>query len=107
MVVAAKRWIGRKGTEMTKRRSQKSSERARYYSLLLMCWLGLVFTNQGAMAQADQGAITGVGQDGSGAIVQRTPVRGRKVSTGLVLQGTATDRGGHGFYPLKIRTANG
>ncbi|MBB5065836.1 carboxypeptidase regulatory-like domain-containing protein [Granulicella mallensis] len=87
---------------MTEKKSQKSSARARYYSLLLIFLLALTFTGQRAMAQVDQGAITGVVQDGTGAIVPAAKVVVRNIDTGLVLEGTSNGSGVYVFSPLKI-----
>ena len=94
--------IRREGTEMTNSRSNKSCERGKYYSLLLLYLLGVVFANRCAMAQVDQGAITGVVQDGSGAIVQGAQVTVTNVDTGLVLRGSTNESGVYVFSPLKI-----
>ena len=61
MFVRAKieRSIGKRGTEMTKRKSHEIVEEPRIYLLLFMCVLGMMSTNQVASAQVDQGAITG------------------------------------------------
>jgi hypothetical protein len=87
---------------MTGKKSQKSSARARYYSLLLIFLLALTFTGQRALAQVDQGAITGVVQDGTGAIVPAAKVVVRNIDTGLVLEGTSNGSGVYVFSPLKI-----
>lgn len=103
MFVRAKieRSIGKRGTEMTKRKSQNFG-RARIYLLLLMCMLGLMSTNQVASAQVDQGAITGTVQDSTGATVPAAKVTVKNIDTGLVLEGTSNGSGVYVFSPLKI-----
>ncbi|MCU1322490.1 MAG: putative Oar protein [Acidobacteriaceae bacterium] len=55
-----------------------------------------------AFAQADQGAITGLIQDQTGAVIANADVKLTNVDTGLTLQ-TQTDSGGnYVFSPIKI-----
>ena len=54
------------------------------------------------MAQVDQGTITGVVEDGSGAVVPNAQVTVTNTDTGLVLQGTTNGSGFYVFSPLKI-----
>src|SRR5260370_8936729 len=54
------------------------------------------------MGQVDQGAITGIVQDSSGAIVPNAGVTVTNIDTGLVLQGTTNGSGVYVFSPLKI-----
>ncbi len=88
MSAEIERLIDKRGTEMTKRKSQTCG-RARYYLLLLMCVLGVMVTNQGAIAQVDQGTITGTVQDSTGAIIPAAKVTVKNIDTGLVLEGTS------------------
>jgi hypothetical protein len=55
-----------------------------------------------ATAQVDQGAITGLVQDGTGAVVSGAQLTLKNIDTGLVLQGTANGSGVYVFSPLKI-----
>jgi hypothetical protein len=81
---------------------KKNFDRIKCYSLLLTCLLALLLTSQGAMAQVDQGAITGVVEDSTGAIVPGAQVTVTNTDTGLVLQGTTNASGVYVFSPLKI-----
>lgn len=87
---------------MTKSRFIRGYEGARFYSLFFAFLLGLWMITQSAVAQVDQGAITGVVQDSSGAIVPGAAVTVTNVDTGLVLQGTSNGSGFYVFSPLKI-----
>jgi hypothetical protein len=87
---------------MTKDRSQKSCGWFRYYALVVMCVFGILCSRPGAMAQVDQGAITGVVQDGTGALVSNAQVTVTNIDTGLVLQGSTNGSGVYVFSPLKI-----
>src|SRR5580698_4575147 len=53
-------------------------------------------------AQTDQGAITGVVQDTSGAIIPNAQISAVNADTGLVLQGKSNATGRFVFSPLKI-----
>jgi hypothetical protein len=87
---------------MTKKNAQNNCGRARYYSLLLICMTSLMFTNQAARAQVDQGAITGIVQDSTGAIVAAAKVSVKNIDTGLILEGISNGSGVYVFSPLKI-----
>src|SRR5258708_32306453 len=102
MGMGTMRWTSRKGTEMTYRRLQKSCERSKCYAQLLTLLFGVLFAVQVAMAQVDQGAITGVVQDSSGAVVPNAQVTVKNTDTGLELQGTTNGSGFYVFSPLKI-----
>jgi hypothetical protein len=67
-----------------------------------MCLLGMIFNSQVAAAQVDQGAITGLVQDSTGAVVSNAQVTVTNIDTGLVLQGTTNGSGVYVFSPLKI-----
>src|ERR1700722_18998887 len=96
------RWTNRKGTEMTNRRLQKSFERAKCYVQLLTLLFGAILASNVAMAQVDQGTITGLVHDGSGAVVPNAEVTVRNIDTGLVLKGATNGSGIYVFSPLKI-----
>jgi len=53
-------------------------------------------------AQTDQGAITGIVQDTSGAVIPNAQISVTDVDTGLVLQGKTNAGGVFVFSPLKI-----
>ncbi len=78
-----------------------------------MLLLGVVLGGHLAMAQVDQGTITGVVQDGTGAVVPNASVKVTNIDTGLVLEGSTNGSGFYVFSPLKIgnytvsATANG
>ncbi|WP_255462600.1 TonB-dependent receptor [Granulicella sp. WH15] len=92
----------RKGSEMAKSRLKQSYERVRYYSLLFACFFGILLGDKGALAQVDQGAITGVVQDSTGAVVPEAKVTVTNIDTGLVLEGSSNNSGIYVFSPLKI-----
>jgi len=70
--------------------------------LLLICLIGIFVANKPGMAQVDQGAITGIVQDPSGAIVPGASVTVKSVDTGLVLNGSTNASGVYVFSPVKI-----
>src|SRR5258708_4359525 len=102
MGMGTMRWTSGKDTEMTYRRLQKSCERSKCYAQLLTLLFGVLFAVQVAMAQVDQGAITGVVEDTSGAVVPNAQVTVKNTDTGLELQGTTNGSGFYVFSPLKI-----
>jgi Carboxypeptidase regulatory-like domain/TonB-dependent Receptor Plug Domain len=59
-------------------------------------------SGQDGMAQVDQGAITGVVQDGTGAVVSNAQVTVTNIDTGLVLRGATNGSGVYVFSPMKI-----
>src|SRR5258708_38367471 len=62
----------------------------------------LLLTLPYSSAQTDQGAITGVVQDSTGAVIANAQVTSTNVDTGLVLRTTANSSGVFVFSPLKI-----
>lgn len=70
-----------------------------WISLLLCLFL---FCGRKANAQMDQGTITGVVQDASGAVVPGAQVTLTDTDTGLVLQKQADGSGIYEFSPIKI-----
>ena len=71
-------------------------------ALLLLCLAGLLPT--GALAQADQGTITGTITDPTGAIIPSATVTLTDTDTGLVLTGPTNKSGVYVFSPIKIGT---
>jgi hypothetical protein len=102
MIVKRMSLTEREGTKMTKIILKKHCGWTAGWSLLLLCLTGLMLTSQRAIGQVDQGAITGVVQDGTGATVAGAQVTVTNVDTGLVLQGTSNASGVYVFSPLKI-----
>src|SRR5882757_5177404 len=102
MGMRAMKWTSGKGTQMTNQKLQKSCERSKCYAQSLTLLFAVLFAVQVAMAQVDQGAITGVVQDSSGAVVPNAQVTVTNIDTGLVLQGTTNGSGFYVFSPLKI-----
>src|ERR1700760_3067482 len=62
----------------------------------------LLLTSPYSSAQTDQGAITGVVQDSTGAVIPNVEVTATNVDTGLVLQIKSNKSGIFVFSPLKI-----
>ncbi len=68
----------------------------------LIC-LGLFqLTSQLAFGQIDQGSITGVIQDSSGAVVPNATITLTNTDNGLVLQTHSDASGGYTFSPVRI-----
>jgi len=67
--------------------------------LLCLCLLLLVSS---AAAQVDQGAVTGVVTDDTGAVVPKATVTLTDVDTGLVFTGRTNESGLYTFAPVKI-----
>ncbi len=65
---------------------------------LLVC---TIFANR-ALAQADQGAITGLVQDPTGAVVSNAQVTLTNVDNGLTLKSQTDGSGNYVFSPVKI-----
>jgi hypothetical protein len=78
----------------------KSEDRVRYF-LTTGLALFLLFATA-AWGQVDQGAITGVITDNTGALVPGAHVTLTQVDTGLVLQQDANGSGAYVFSPVKI-----
>lgn len=74
--------------------------------LLRILWLAgfvLIFLNvPGAFGQVDQGSITGVVQDPSGAVVPGAEVTLTNIDTGFVLKAQTGGTGSYAFSPVKI-----
>ena len=82
---------------------QTSSTRTRKfaYTLSLMLCL-LVFSAQHLFGQVDEGAITGVIQDPTGAVIPGAVVTLVNTDQGLSLQAKAGDNGSFTFSPVRI-----
>ena len=74
----------------------------RLSTLLLTLTLIIGFTGSRAFAQADQGAITGLVQDPTGAVVSGAHVTLTATDTGLVLETQTDASGNYVFSPVKI-----
>ena len=70
----------------------------------IACVLTLLFAglSTSLMAQVDQGTITGVISDSSGAVIAGAAVTVRNVDTGFTLSDKTDDRGVYTFSPVKI-----
>jgi len=73
----------------------------RFSWLTVFLWM-IGFVSPAARAQVDQGAITGVVQDQSGAVIPQAKVTLTNTDTGLVLERKANDSGVFVFSPVKI-----
>src|SRR5260370_10811719 len=74
--------------------------------LLLLCLLLGSLATGAAFGQADQGAITGLVQDASGAVVSNAQVTLTNVDNGLALQAQTDGSGNYVFSPVKIGNYN-
>ena len=77
----------------------------RNISPLLLCLslLAMIFAAPlPALAQVDQGTITGVVTDSTGAVVPNSAITLRNTDTGLVLNSHADNNGIYTFSPIKI-----
>lgn len=87
---------------MLKTKKQCLCKRISYITLLFACALEVLLVSNAAWAQVDQGTITGVVQDSSGAVVPNAQVTVTNTDMGLILQGTTNGSGVYVFSPLKI-----
>jgi hypothetical protein len=70
-----------------------------------LCLLGLLLTTLNtnrAFAQVDQGTVTGVVQDNSGAVIPGAKMTLTNTDSGLVLHAKADTKGVYVFSPIKI-----
>lgn len=84
------------------RQSRVSRSGAVGMTTLIMLLSLLLFSGPAARGQVDQGAITGLVQDSTGAVVSGANVTLTNTDTGLVLTRKANDSGVYVFSPLKI-----
>ena len=89
---------------MTERSHNVASRTRRSPFWALLCSLLLIAGAAKAHAQADQGAITGVVQDTTGAVVPNAQVTLTSTETGLVLHVQTDASGNYVFSPIKIGT---
>lgn len=73
-----------------------------WISIAVLFCCGLMCTQQQALAQLDQGTITGVIQDNTGAVIPGAQVILTNADTGFVLQGKTDGSGIYNFSPVKI-----
>lgn len=71
-------------------------------TLVILCLLFLGVGETKAFGQADQGAITGLVQDATGAVVSNADVKLTNTDTGLTLQTQTDNSGNYVFSPIKI-----
>jgi hypothetical protein len=69
---------------------------------LVICFFLYLSLAVAAMGQGDQGTITGVVQDSSGAVIPGAKITITDTDTGLAFQRTANGSGNYIFSPLKI-----
>jgi hypothetical protein len=78
----------------------------RRFSLLFLApsiaVLMLLLTSADSSAQTDQGSITGVVQDSTGAVIPNAQVTATNIDTGLALEAKSNNSGVFVFSPLKI-----
>jgi Carboxypeptidase regulatory-like domain/TonB dependent receptor len=68
----------------------------------LLCLALVQLTSQLAFGQIDQGSITGIIQDSSGAVVPNATVTLTSTDTGLTIQTHSDGSGGYTFSPVRI-----
>ena len=68
----------------------------------LVCFFLLAGGGRRCLAQSDQGSITGLVQDATGAVVPNAAVTLTNTDTGLTVQSTTDSSGNYIFSPLKI-----
>ena len=83
------------------RQAAESKIRDAILLLLVMGALWISLTGRAAWGQVDQGAITGVIQDATGAVVSGAQVTLTDTDTGLILQGKTNGSGIYMFSPVK------
>ena len=81
--------------------ARKSNKAAWIWASLMIMSLAL-FGSSRAFAQMDQGAIIGVVQDSSGAVISNADVTLIDTDTGLVLKTKSNGSGDYYFSPIKI-----
>jgi len=79
----------------------RQTERRMIWTFLLILGFCCVFTGM-AVAQVDQGAITGVVRDTKGAVVQGAVVTLTNTDTNFTLKGKSGANGEYDFSPIKI-----
>lgn len=72
------------------------------WAVWIVCFCALLFTAVQGWAQADQGTITGVVQDSTGAVLSGAEVTLTSTDTGLELRTKADRMGVYIFSPIKI-----
>ena len=79
-----------------------SSQKLSLRVSLVLCLCTLLWGGPAARAQVDQGTITGIVQDSSGAVIPNVQVTVTDLDTGLVLQTKTNASGTYVVSPLKI-----
>ncbi len=79
----------------------RQTKRNKLWILLLVLGICFAFTGV-AMAQVDQGAITGVVKDSTGALIPRALVTLTNTDTNFMLQDKTDAKGEYVFSPIKI-----
>jgi Carboxypeptidase regulatory-like domain len=90
---------------MIKRLLRPNSSKKRSLTFLASAVAGMLLmllTSPYSSAQTDQGAITGVVEDSTGAVITNADVTATNVDTGLALQTKSNGSGVFVFSPLKI-----
>src|SRR4029077_19834903 len=87
---------------MIKRLLRPNSSKRLSLAFLASAVAGMLLTSPYSSAQTDQGAITGVVQDSTGAVITNADVTATNVDTGLALQTKSNGSGVFVFSPLKI-----
>lgn len=83
-------------------RRNKLGNRFDRTALAIILIIGVLATPGLLLGQADQGSITGIVQDNSGAVIPRASVALTSIDTGLVLKTKADTNGIYTFSPIKI-----
>jgi hypothetical protein len=83
-------------------RQRKLETRRAFRILSVLALASLILFAHGALAQVDQGTITGVVQDPSGAVIPNAQVTLTDIDTGLALTTKTNGSGDYVFSPVKI-----
>jgi hypothetical protein len=81
---------------------RRTTHRSHLVLKFLPSALLLAMSATGAFAQVDQGAVTGVVQDATGAVIPNAAVTLTDTDTGLTLKSTTDGSGNYFFSPIKI-----
>src|SRR6202000_2772646 len=99
-IFLADRHLG--GMTMSSNNLRTKTQKFMYYAGLALAFLITVSLGSTCLAQVDQGAITGVVQDQSGAVVPNAAITVTNTDTGIAFQAKTNASGIYVVSPLKI-----